>query len=235
MKSVLVSKLLTPAQKGLLINAGVGMVEWDAIKKQPIEFELPLEPFDSLIFTSSFAIQHFFSVCPPNGFTAKKVFCVGSKSASLLKEYGLQVLEVAKNAEELGQIIGSHHKAGSFLFCTGNLRRQELPLLLKENNIRYKEIIVYRTSLHPKSFDQEFDGILFFSPSAVESFTAKNNMGTSVAFCIGPTTAREAQKHTQNIIISNKPTVENVIVQVVKYFKEDHSFKPSKDYEIPPY
>ena len=85
-------------------------------------------------------------------------------------------------------------------------------------NIQFKEIEVYKTSLNPQRFPQEFEGVLFFSPSAVQSFTAKNQLKETTAFCIGNTTAAEAQKHTNNIIIATKPTIENVIVQVVNYF-----------------
>jgi len=95
----------------------------------------------------------------------------------------------------------------------------EIPKTLQQENINFQEIEVYKTSLNPQGFSQEFDGILFFSPSAVQSFTAKNKLTGITAYCIGNTTALEAQKHTNNIIIATKPTIENVIVQVVKYSK----------------
>jgi len=90
---------------------------------------------------------------------------------------------------------------------------------LKKKKIKFQEIEVYKTSLNPKPFSQEFDGILFFSPSAVQSFTAENELKNSTIFCIGKTTASEAKKHSNNIITATKPSIENVIVQVVKYFK----------------
>ena len=46
-----------------------------------------------------------------------------------------------------------------------------------------------------------------------------NKLGNSMLFCIGNTTAAEAKKHSENIILANKPTVENVLVQAINYYK----------------
>ena len=91
---------------------------------------------------------------------------------------------------------------------------------MNKKTIGFKEITVYKTELNIQEFQQEFDGILFFSPSAVKSFTSKNTIGDSTAFCIGETTAAEAKKHTKNMQIATKPSIENVIVQVVKTLKK---------------
>ena len=72
--------------------------------------------------------------------------------------------------------------------------------------------------LNLKKFESKFDGILFFSPSGVQSFTEQNRLN-STAFCIGETTASKAKKHTHEIIIASKPSIENVIVKVVKKLK----------------
>lgn len=79
---------------------------------------------------------------------------------------------------------------------------------------------VYKTSLNQLSFPQEFDGIMFYSPSGVKSFTSENKIKESTVFCIGRTTAKEAEKHTKNIVIATKPSIENLIVTVVKHYKE---------------
>ena len=61
---------------------------------------------------------------------------------------------------------------------------------------------------------------MFFSPSGVKSFSIKNKINNAIAFCIGETTANEAKKITQNIIIANKASIENVLVQVIKYDRD---------------
>jgi uroporphyrinogen-III synthase len=38
-------------------------------------------------------------------------------------------------------------------------------------------------------------------------------------FCIGTTTAKALEKRTENIVIAPQPTIENVITEVIKYYK----------------
>ena len=70
--------------------------------------------------------------------------------------------------------------------------------------------------LNPMKFHQLFDGILFFSPSGVQSFMVENSMESAMAFCIGETTASEAKKHTENVVIANSTSIESVIAKSVK-------------------
>ena len=123
---------------------------------------------------------------------------------------------MAENASELAETLVKKHQNESFLFLCGNKRRAELPDTLIKNNVQYKELEVYRTNLNPKGFQRDFDGILFFSPSGIRSYLLENNIANSTLFCIGETTAKEAKKHTEHIIIANKPTVENVLVHAIK-------------------
>ena len=55
--------------------------------------------------------------------------------------------------------------------------------------------------------------------SGIRSYLLENTLGESTLFCIGNTTASEAQKHSKNIIVANKPTVENVLVQAINNYK----------------
>ena len=65
----------------------------------------------------------------------------------------------------------------------------------------------------------KLDGILFFSPSAVESYLKLNTIKEEMCFCIGETTAEALEnKKIKNIIIADKPSVENVIYEVLEYY-----------------
>ena len=89
----------------------------------------------------------------------------------------------------------------------------------KENEIIFNEIEVYQTNLTPQKITKKLDGILFFSPSAVESYLNLNSIKDETCFCIGETTAEALEnKKIKNIIIAEKPSVENVIDEVVKYY-----------------
>ncbi|SDQ16617.1 uroporphyrinogen-III synthase [Flagellimonas zhangzhouensis] len=215
MKTVLSTKILTPAQKELFLNSGLGLVEYDALKIDFLNVEIPLD-YSNYIFTSKNAVAAFLNQVKDVELSNFNTFCVGEKTKSLLEENGLKVIKMAENATELAKNIIINHKNEGFLFLCGNKRRDELPELLTKNNIQFKELEVYRTEVNPKAFQRNFDGILFFSPSGIRSFLLENKIGNSTLFCIGDTTANEAKKHSKNVIIANKPTVENVLVQVIK-------------------
>ncbi|NAY91535.1 uroporphyrinogen-III synthase [Muricauda sp. JGD-17] len=220
MKTVLSTKILTPSQKELFLNSGLGLVEYDALRIELSDVEIPLDN-KNFIFTSKNAVKAFLSSTKSLEKSPFRAFCVGSKTAHLLIENGLNVVKMEENASNLASFISKNHKNEAFLFLCGNLRRNELPEALLENNIRYKEIEVYRTHLVPKAFNQEFDAILFFSPSGIKSYLSKNVINNSMLFCIGDTTASEAKKHSNNISVANKPTVENLLVQAIKHFKKN--------------
>jgi len=220
--TILSTKRLSASQRELALNGRLNIVEYDAIKIQYIPFEINFE-FDCFIFTSQNAVKSYLK--NHKSLFAKtekpktlKALCVGEKTKRLLEENDFEVLATKENAESLGEVILSEYKKYSFLFLSGNLRRAAIPELFKKNNVRYKEVIVYNTGLNLKTFKNEFDGILFFSPSGIKSFTHFNNLSKSTAFCIGSTTFNEAQKYTHRLIKANKPTIENVIVQAVKYY-----------------
>lgn len=213
--TILSTKKLTIAQKELVLNTGLGFVEYNAIKIELIEVKSGFK-IQNAIFTSKNAVKAIQNA----EIDIKNCFCVGSTTKKLLEENGQNVIETAQNAIELAEIIVKKHKNESFLFFCGNLRRDELPSILKKNDIDLREQIVYTTTLRPKNFNKIFDGILFFSPSTVQSYVSENSIGESVAFCIGNTTAFEAKKYTNHTVIANKSTVENVIVQAVKYFNK---------------
>ena len=62
------------------------------------------------------------------------------------------------------------------IFFCGNLRRNDLPDALRQKGITVREITVYQTSLTPVTIEKEYDAVLFFSPSAAESFFSKNSL-----------------------------------------------------------
>lgn len=215
MKSILSTKKLSNSQKQLFLNSGLSLVEYDAIFISPTNAQLPSKEIENVIFTSKNSVN---AVLGKIRF--KNCFCVGEKTAELLSDNGFHIQEVADYGKDLANIIAKKYASETFTFFCGNKRMDEIPGRLQQENIKFQEIQVYNTSLNLQAFSQNFDGILFFSPSAVQSFTEKNTLSGITAFCIGNTTALEAQKHTNNIIIATKPSIENVIVQVVKYFKK---------------
>jgi len=91
---------------------------------------------------------------------------------------------------------------------------------LQQHDIEVNEIVVYQTVPVPHKISKPYHGILFFSPSAVESFFSNNKLPEqTVLFAIGNTTAKEIKKYTNNtIIISGQPGKENLVEAMMEYF-----------------
>lgn len=226
MSTVLSTKKLKENQRSLLLNAGVSLVEYNAIKIEFVPYEVPVN-IENAIFTSQNGVNSFFENVRSNKSTSiggtpiEKCFCVGEKTKSLLEENGQKVIKMTEYATELADYLAKNHKNDSFHFFCGNIRSYEIPSKLKENNITFEEIEVYKTTLNLKKFERQFDAVLFFSPSGVRSFFSENKLNAAKAICIGKTTASEAKKYTENVVISNTTTVESVIAKAVNTLKND--------------
>lgn len=219
MISLLSTKKLSPSQRELLLNAHVQFVEYNAIDISYIDFKMP-QAIGNAIFTSQNGVNAFFSgINSAVDLSKTCCFCVGEKTRSLLVEKGLKVIKTAKNSEELGEFIAKNHQNDSFYYFCGRERREELPSILKSEEIAFFEVKTYKTELKPRKFDQKWDGILFFSPSAVISFFSENNTENTPAFCIGETTATAAKQFSRNVIVSNTTNIESVIAKAVKMLK----------------
>lgn len=219
MPTVLSTKKLTVSQKQLILNAGLGFVEYNAIQVKLRALPTEANHQKNLIFTSKNAVKAVINSSRFEQLSTSHIFCVGEKTAELLENYGYRVKEIQPYGEQLANVIVNEYSNRSFTYFCGSLRREELPGILQQHQVKFEEVEVYTTTLNKKRFGQQFDAILFYSPSGVESFCAKNNLGESLAICIGNTTATEARKHSQNIISATTPSIENVIVQAVKLLK----------------
>ena len=184
-----------------------------------------------------------------------KIFCIGSATGQLVQEYfGAQAIAgtagsaLALAAEIIRQwpdIIGSANNANAgkgskpdnanarvaaevFFFC-GDQRRDELPQTLAGQGIRVNECIVYTTIPTPHRVEESYDGIAFFSPSAVHSFFAVNTAlpAATLLFAIGRTTAGAIRQYTANrTIVSGIPEKEALIRQAIDHFNNKTEQEP---------
>lgn len=215
--TVLSTKKLSVNQRELLLNRGIGLVERDFISIVPLPFEIPAIP-ENIIFTSKNSVKAILDHPLKKQLQQKKIFCVGEKTFEFLQQNGFRVSKMANYGANLASEIINNHSKEEFLFFCGKKRHEALPEALMSAGVDLTQVEVYDTQSYSKKNDRIFNGVLFFSPSAVKSYCSENDLAESVAFCIGKTTAAEAGKYTSNIIIASTPSIENVIVQVVKYF-----------------
>ena len=212
------AKKLLPNQKQYLLNADFSVVDADFIGIKFLDFKLDNNN-EFLIFTSQNAVESLLKSTHKAAIIHKRCFCVGEKTKAMLEDNGFVVLVCAEYAAELASIICNKYQKQSFTFFSGNLRKDILPDAMQLAQIQFEEIPVYETVFTPQSLSPESDGILFFSPSAVDSYLRMNEIKDQWCFCIGKTTAEALKKITNNIIIANQPSVENVIIQCINYYK----------------
>lgn len=215
---ILSTKKLTDVQKQVFLDAQIVLIDENFIQTQSNNFELSTV-YDHLIFTSQNAVQSVLQHPDCDCLKSKKVLAVGAKTKELLTKNGFDVIVNTGYATDLAEIITLIYNQESYTFFCGNLRRNVLPKAFKENGIRFNEIEVYQTNLTPKKIPSKLNGILFFSPSAVESYLKLNTIKDEISFCIGKTTAEALEnKKIKNIVIAENPTVENVIDEVIEYY-----------------
>ena len=150
-------------------------------------------------------------------------YCLGGTTKKIIADYfgENKIKSVANNANDLAdEVIGN--KQTSVVFFCGNIRRDELPDKLKQHHIAVEEVIVYETIETAQLIKKNYDGILFFSPSAVNSFFSINQLpDQTIVFAIGNTTAYSIKEFCKNpVVISDQPDKESLLQTAIDYFEQ---------------
>lgn len=215
---LLSTKILRAAFKDRLIQHGFTVVEYPFIKISPQNYT-PFPLNTHLIFTSQNAVKFAFE--HPNLYTkmkGKNCFCVGEKTKSILEENGQKVIKMTQNAHDLAHFLIKNYKNERFSFLCGQRRRPEIEAILHQHKMELTVHELYTTTLTSKHFEIPFDGILFFSPSAVESYFAENDWSKKThGFCIGETTSESLSKFTNAYSIAKSPS-EAQLLLILKAF-----------------
>ncbi len=220
MPTILSTKKLAENQKQLLLHANCSLVEYNAIKIELNNFQIP-DFVENAIITSQNTVRSIINSEITLREKIQNCFCVGEKTRKFLIQNNFNIVECAEYASALSDVLIEKYNERKFHFFCGNIRSDEIPLKLKENNIAFEVIEVYKTTLNKKQFKRNFDAIMFFSPSGVRSYFDNNKADKfeSVAVCIGKTTADEAEKYAENVVVANNTTIESMIAKTVKILK----------------
>lgn len=210
------------ALQGIEINVQ-SFIETVAIQSVEVqqEIEQALQQSATVVFTSmnaAEAVAEYMS----DGMPDWHIYCIGEATLELVKKYfgANSIAGTAGDAAGLAALIAAEGDADEIIFFCGDQRRDELPEILHNNHIGVTEITVYHTIATPHTIKRQYNGILFYSPSAVDSFFMKNKPGReTIFFAIGNTTAAAISKHSSNsIIIGDKPGKENLVEKAINYF-----------------
>lgn len=218
MNIILSTKELSENQIDTFEQAEIAIIAKNFIKTNSLPFDLN-KTNQLLLFTSQNAVKSVENSLYYDDLKSSNCICVGVKTKEYLEKIGFKVVAFANYATTLGEIIEEKFSDQTFTFFSGNLRQDTLPNVFKKNKIEYNEVKSYETLLSPKEINALFDGILFFSPSGVQSFLKKNKIANRVCFCIGTTTAKALENETKNIIIAPEQTIDSVIQTSINYYK----------------
>lgn len=209
--NVFSTKKLTEAQQQKL-NTSVRVDSEDFIKISPNRIS-PIvlkKEVEHVIFTSKNAVESLLTNISATELQFKNIYCVGRKTRRLIQKKIGKVTHFENNAADLGKYLAKHLKDAEVTYFHGNLSLEDLPTILEENNIAVNKIEAYRTKLSGQSIPDSVEGIVFYSPSTIESYLL-NNKPHSVAYCIGETTAKEARKHFKEVKVAKIPDMDSVI------------------------
>ena len=219
-----------PIDKSLIEKAALHHIDLEAITFIDIKKEVSHETLErikqltaeqaTVVFTSMNAVEIFIDILPDKTTIPDwNIYCMGGTTFTLIKKFwpNESIAATAKDSTELAEKIVAGKIREVHFFC-GNKRREELPLLLLNEGIRVNELVIYETIEIPVQITKSYNGILFFSPSAVHSFFGNNEVDPStILFAIGNTTAKTIRQFCGNeIVISDFPAKEQLVDRAIE-------------------
>ncbi|WP_460220511.1 hydroxymethylbilane synthase [Psychroserpens sp. MEBiC05023] len=171
----------------------------------------------NVIITSKNAVEALLTNFAPQELQFENIFCVGRRTKRLVERKIGNVKHTENNAKKLAEYLVEYIDGTEVTYFCSDIRLDELPTILREHHINVNEITAYETKYDSIKLKDSIKGVMFYSPSTVQSYKQEND-DDIIAFCIGETTAKEASKHFQDVRIAKVPTVESVIELVNEYY-----------------
>jgi hydroxymethylbilane synthase len=213
------TKKLSEAQKKLLPRS-IEIHDSDFIKIRfnRISPKVMKEEMENVVITSQNGIESILNSFTKNEIKFKNIFCVGRRTKKLIESSIGEVTFVAKNAKNLAEYLAENLRNKEVTYFCSDIRMDILPAYLHQKNIQLTEIEAYKTMLSHVKIEDSVSGVLFYSPSGIESYLKKNEPN-KIAFCIGDSTADVAKKYFKNVQTANSPDVESLLLLVKNHFE----------------
>ena len=163
--------------------------------------------FTAIVFTSRHAIDNFFTLAKQMRITIPedmKYFCVTETISLYIQKY----VQYRKrkvffgNTGKIDDLLPTmvKHKTEKYLVPMSDVNSGSVAKLLESKKLQHRECVMYRTVSNDfteqEAKDFDYDMLVFFSPSGIESLT-KNfpsfDQGKVAIATFGPATAKAAQ------------------------------------------
>lgn len=220
--NILSTKELATAQTDLF-GEGIGfkMSDFISIRYNRLKPKVIKNTIENVIITSQNGVEAILQNFSSEELSFKNIYCVGRRTKRLIERQISKVAHVENSAKELALYLIKQSNLKEVTYFCGNRKRDELAEILLANNVVVNDVEAYRTLLNTRKFENCFDGIMFYSPSGIESYLIDNPNKKPVAFCIGQTTANEAKKHFDKVEVAKLPTIESVINLVNDHYSKN--------------
>ena len=185
----------------------------------------------AIIMTSRNAVDHFFRICKEAKVEMPadmKYFCVSEQTANYLQKYitirKRKIFTGLKTAADLIEVLKKHPKE-KYLFPCSDIRKDDIPKFLNDNDYNFNEAAIYRTVSSDLSdlSNVNYDVIAFFSPSGVASlfdnFPKFKQNNTKIA-AFGPTTSKAVESYGLKLdIVAPMPNAPSMTGALELYIK----------------
>ncbi|MFC5194113.1 hydroxymethylbilane synthase [Bizionia hallyeonensis] len=212
------TKRLTEDQRLLFHNDVVAdSSDFAKINLNRIHPSILKKEIENVIITSKNGVESLTTNYSAAELQFKNIYCVGRRTKRMIEKRIGPVKFAANYAQDLAEHLVEFMEGTEVTYFCSNLHLDTIPTILAENNITVKEVEAYETKYDGKVIADSVEGVMFYSPSTVESYIQKNK-AKGVAFCIGTTTADEAKKYFKDVRIAKVPTVESVVELVNEFY-----------------
>ena len=164
-----------------------------------------INEFTAIIFTSRYAVDHFFRICEELKVKVSqdmKYFCITEAVALYLQKFILYrkrkvFFSADGSTAGLLEVIGKH-KNEKYIFPVSDTAKNDIAQYLVKHNIKYAEATLYRMVSNDIApvMQSSYDLIVFFSPFSVQTLFEHNpafkQNGTMIG-AFGPTTSKAVE------------------------------------------
>lgn len=199
--------------------------------------KIDLAAYTAVILTSRNSVDHYFRIAEELRFKvpdSMKYFCLSEAVAYYLQKYVVyrkrKIYVGLRTFEELTPLI-KKYKTEKFLLPSSDKLMPEIPILLNELKVDWKEATFYKTVISDLSDlrDVYYDILVFFSPSGIESlfenFPTFEQNHTRIAV-FGNTTVKAATDMGLRVDIkAPTPEAPSMTMALENYIKEVNNKK----------
>lgn len=209
---------------------------------EPKEFraqKINILDFTAVVFTSRHAIDHYFTLAKQMRIAIPedmKYFCVTETISLYIQKY----VQYRKrkvffgNTGKIDDLLPTmvKHKAEKYLVPMSDVNSGSVASLLESKKLNHRECVMYRTvsnDFTPQEVkDFDYDMLVFFSPSGIESLT-KNfpefNQGKVAIATFGPATAKAVRDAGLRLDLEAPSTQYPSMTAALQHYLEEHQDK----------